>query len=100
MMRPVKPGLDADQGLDNRNRLINHPRKIFVHCANLTNVGSWTSLDADARKQQGAMSAASLGRQRRGKSLKAQRVDAGPWGRTWIGYFPQGRLRILSSAMG
>jgi hypothetical protein len=99
-MCPVKPRLDADQGLDNRNCLINHLRKIFVHCANLTKVGSWTSLDADARKQQGAMSAASLGRQRRDKSLKAQRVDAGPWGRTRIGFFPQGRLRILCAAMG
>jgi hypothetical protein len=82
MMCPVKLGLDADQDLDNRNCLINHPRKIFVHCANLPMVGSWTSSDADARKQRGTMSAASLGTAKERQKLKAQRVDAGPWGRT------------------
>jgi hypothetical protein len=74
MMCRVKLGFDHDQGLAFSGFVFAFQK--IVHCANLTDGWSWTSFGADARKQVGAIPAASLGRYRR--SINSRRKVSTP----------------------
>jgi hypothetical protein len=78
MMCPVKLGLEADQGLDNRNCLINNfcALRQFAHGGVLDKLGR--RCKKTTRNHVGREPRHGKERQK----LKAQRVDAGPWGRT------------------